>query len=99
MTATLPSWMRNALFATAAMNVFAGLGSYTLTYPFTNRSDRVNPVKNSSLPGFKGNGIGAITYQQPSFLTSYFGFPIEAIPNQADRQAVLTRFLQQASCQ
>jgi hypothetical protein len=25
-TATLPSWMRNALFATAAMNVFAGLG-------------------------------------------------------------------------
>ena len=26
MTATLPSWMRNALFATAAMNIFAGLG-------------------------------------------------------------------------
>jgi len=26
MTATLPSWLRNALFATAAMNLFAGLG-------------------------------------------------------------------------
>ena len=26
MTATLPSWMRNALFATAAMNLLAGLG-------------------------------------------------------------------------
>ena len=26
MTATLPSWMRNALFATAAMNLFAGIG-------------------------------------------------------------------------
>jgi hypothetical protein len=26
MTATLPSWMRNALFATAAMNFFAALG-------------------------------------------------------------------------
>jgi hypothetical protein len=26
MTTTLPSWMRNALFATAAMNLFAGIG-------------------------------------------------------------------------
>lgn len=26
MTTTLPSWMRNALFATAAMNLFAAIG-------------------------------------------------------------------------
>jgi hypothetical protein len=92
--------INNNLQSTAkGQNVFAGLGQYSLSYPFTNRSDRVNPVKGASLPGFKGTGIGAITYQTASYLTSYFGFPIEAIPNQSDRQAVLSRFLQQATCQ
>jgi len=88
------------LFTAKGQNIFAGLGQYALTYTFTNRSDKVNPVKNVSFPGFKGNaGVMGITYQTGSFLTGYFGFPIEAIPSQADRQAVLSRFLQQATCQ
>ncbi len=70
-------------------NVFGGLGPYSLSYPFTNYSDVVNPDGQAQL-AFSGNmGDAAVSFAGASFNTVFLGFPFEAIPNLADRSAVL----------
>jgi hypothetical protein len=78
--------------------LFSGLGPYTLTYPFTNRSDRVNPIRGSSDPAFKGRKFAGVTKLTSAYLTGFLGFPIEAIATDANRQAVIGRFLEQTIC-
>ncbi|OGO31382.1 MAG: hypothetical protein A2136_03000 [Chloroflexi bacterium RBG_16_54_11] len=72
-------------------NAFAGLGPYSLSYPFTNYSDIVNPDGQSQL-AFMGNvGDAAISFDGASFRTAFFGYPFEALPNLAARSAVMNR--------
>jgi hypothetical protein len=81
-------------------NAFSGLGPYTLSYPFTNYSDVVNP-DGQAQTAFSGNqGNAAISYAGNAFKTVFFGYPFEAIPQAADRQAVMSRLLEFfGSCQ
>jgi PKD repeat protein len=70
-------------------NPFAGLGPYTLSYDFTNYSDRVNPDAQAVL-AFTGNqGNAAVAFDGTTFKTVFLGFPFEAIDAVADRAAVL----------
>ena len=70
-------------------NVFAGLGPYTLSFHFNNWSDIVNP-DNEAQVAFVGNhGNAAISYEDESFKTVFFGYPFEAINLLGDRQAVM----------
>ncbi len=74
-------------------NVFSGLGPYTLSYHYTNYSDRVIPDA-SALVAFNGNqGNAAISYEGDSFKTVFFGYPFDAINALTDRQAVMDRLV------
>jgi hypothetical protein len=79
-------------------NVFAGMGPYTLSYPFPlqNYSDRISPTA-TALLAFSGNQgtppQAAISKDNGVYKTVFFGFPWEAIPAAGDRQAVMQRVL------
>ena len=71
-------------------NVYAGLGPYSLSYPFTNYSDIVSPDAQAQL-AFSGNqGNAAISYDGDTFNTIFLGYPLEAV-SLAGRQAILER--------
>jgi hypothetical protein len=70
-------------------NVFSGLGPYSLSYPFTNYSDIVNPDAQAQIAFVGNQGNAAISYDGGSFQTVFLGFPLEAMPNLADRSNVL----------
>jgi hypothetical protein len=70
--------------------VFAGLGPYSLSYPFTNYSDVVNPDAQAAV-AFSGNqGNAAVSFENATFKSVFLGYPLEAIPGLADRAAVLS---------
>lgn len=69
--------------------VFAGMGPYTLTYPFSNFSDTIIPDATAAV-AFTGNaGTSAISKDGGDYRSLFFGFPLEAISNTTDRRAVL----------
>jgi hypothetical protein len=70
-------------------NVFAGLGPYTLSYPFTNYSDTVNPDAQAQV-AFTGNTTNAaVSYSGATFKTVFLGYPLEAVPL-AGREAIVS---------
>jgi hypothetical protein len=70
-------------------NVFGGLGPYSLSYPFTNYSDTVNPDAQGQV-AFTGNyGNAAVSFDGADFNTVFLGYPFEAIPNLTDRSVVM----------
>ncbi len=71
-------------------NVFAGLGPYALSYPFTNYSDVVNPDAQAQVAFVGNQGDAGLSYDGGTFRTVFLGFPLEAIPNLADRGDVLS---------
>ncbi|HKQ50154.1 MAG TPA: S8 family serine peptidase [Phycisphaerae bacterium] len=77
-------------------NVFSGLGPYTLSYPFANFSDRISPNE-TALLAFSGNAgtppQAAISKDSGAYRTVFFGYPWEAIPTPAGREAVMQRVL------
>jgi hypothetical protein len=73
-------------------NVFAGLGPFTLSYPFTNYSDTVNPNAQGQV-AFTGNVGNAAVSFDGDFNTVFFGYPFEALP-QAGRTAVMERMVE-----
>ncbi|MBW7904460.1 MAG: S8 family serine peptidase [Phycisphaerae bacterium] len=75
-------------------NLFAGLGPYSLSYPFTNWSDRITPNANGVI-AFTGNqGTAAVYSDRPQYRTVFMAFPLEAIPTPAARAAVMQRVLE-----
>jgi hypothetical protein len=75
----------------SGQNVFSGLGPYSLAYPFTNYSDRVNPDNQAQL-AFSGNqGNAAVSFDGLYFNTVFLGFPFESISSLAGRSAVMER--------
>ena len=70
------------------LNTFAGLGPYTLVYPFTDYSDEVRPDRDAA-DAFEGpGGVTGISYAGASFKTVFLGFPLEAVP-ETGRSAIL----------
>jgi hypothetical protein len=69
--------------------LFAGLGPYSLSYPFTNYSDIVSPDAEAALAFLGNQGDAAINYEDATFKTVFFGFPLEAVPGLGDRSDVL----------
>ena len=74
-------------------NVFNGLGPYSLFYPFFNYSDIVNPDAQAQLAFLGNQGNAAASYAGENFKTVFFGYPFEAIPQLADREAVMEKLL------
>ncbi len=58
--------------------IYAGLGPYTLAYPFTNYSDRLTPAAGSAT-GFTGNQ-GSAAVVSGTHKGVFFGYPFEALP-------------------
>jgi hypothetical protein len=72
-------------------NIYDGLGTYNLSYPFNNYSDRVNSDTESQVAFLGNQGTAAISYADPAFKTVFFGYPFEAIASLADRTDVMRR--------
>lgn len=86
----------------AGLNVFAGLGPWTLTFSsgsggpgMSNFSDRIPAGPNAQQAFTYGaSALGAaVTRDGTVYRTSFWGFPLEAIPTAADRAAALAKFL------
>jgi subtilisin family serine protease len=64
---------------TGAGSLFGGLGPYTLSYPFSNYSDRVSPDATAEL-AFTGNqGDAAVNKDSGLYRATFWGFPFEAL--------------------
>jgi hypothetical protein len=75
------------------MNQFSGLGPYSLTYPFINYSDVVNPDGQGKV-SFTGNkGNTAVSYDGTIFNTVFFGYPFESISSLPNRSGVMERIV------
>jgi hypothetical protein len=73
---------------------FAGLGPYTLVYPFSNFSDTMTASGGGQV-SFTGNaGNAALRRDGGVYRTHFFGYPWEAISTPANRQAVMQRVLE-----
>jgi hypothetical protein len=69
------------------------LGPYTLSYPFTDYSDAVDPDE-FALVAFDGRkGNAGISYVGANFKTVFLGFPLEAVPD-AGRVAILDTLIE-----
>jgi hypothetical protein len=84
---------RNTTTATGA-GAFAGVGPFTLNFPFPNFTDHV-VADNGATTAFNGApGSIAVSKVTPVYRTTFWGFPFEAIPSAAERAAVMQRLLQ-----
>jgi len=70
-------------------SAFSGLGPYTLSYPFTDFSDRISPAVGAELAFSGNNGDAAISRIGPNHRTIFLGFPLEALPTAQARQDVM----------
>lgn len=74
-------------------NLFAGFGPFGLSYPYTNFSDTVN-ADGTATVCFTGNaGNAAVHKQVDGSVRVFLGFPLEAVPNAADREAIIQAVL------
>lgn len=75
-------------------NSFAGLGPFTMSYPFSDFSDQVVPDDTAEL-AFLGSAAGQEEAGVAKFNGSsgafFFGFPLEALPTQNDLELVIGR--------
>ncbi len=76
--------------ATGTGSDFGGLGPYTLSYPFSNFSDRLSPAAGAQLAFFGDQGDAGVA-KSASYQTIFLGFPFEAIPVEADRHQLMSR--------
>ncbi|MCK5378975.1 MAG: S8 family serine peptidase [Acidobacteria bacterium] len=78
---------------TGAGSAFGGHGPFSLSYPFTNYSDTMTVVAGGET-AFTGNqGDAAVSMQTGFSYATFWGFPWEALPTAADREATLQAFL------
>jgi uncharacterized membrane protein len=70
---------------TGAGSVYGGFGPYTLSYPFTNFSDLVNPDGDAELAWSGNVGDAAVDKDAAVYKTTFWGFPFEALPDDTAR--------------
>jgi hypothetical protein len=79
---------------TGAGSLFGGMGPYGLSYPFTNYSDRIEARGGPDDVAFTGDAGNAAVFKEAElFRTTFWGFPLEAIPDVNDRAELLLLFL------
>jgi hypothetical protein len=84
----------NQTTVTGSGQVFGGMGPYGLSYPGSNWSDSMVPRGGSEWVAFVGNaGDAAIINEATTYRTTFWGFPLEAIPDVNDRADLLLLFL------
>lgn len=76
---------------TSVTGVLPLFGNYTLSYPFTNYSDVVNPDATANLM-YEGNQGNAAIYKLDGYGTSFWGFPFEALP-EAGRNEMMPKII------
>ncbi len=80
------------------LNSMAGLGPYSLSFPFDNYSDRLlTTLSSGALPSFlKSGGSEAVGIEMEAagYSTMFWAFPFEAIPNSEDRKMAMLRVAQ-----
>jgi len=82
----------NQTTVTGVGEPFAGHGPFSLSYPFTNYSDTMTPGGDGAL-AFDGNQGGAAVSRWTGFsFATFLGFPWEALPTAADREATMQAF-------
>ncbi len=82
----------NQTTVTGAGSPFIGHGPFSLSYPFTNYSDTMSAGGGGGL-AFDGNQGGAAVSRWTGFsFATFWGFPWEAIPTAADREATMQAF-------
>ena len=78
---------------TGVGSIYGGLGPYSLSYPFSNWSDIISPESSADLAFSGDQGDAAVSKATGVYLTSFWGFPFEALPNAVDRQNAMSAFL------
>jgi hypothetical protein len=79
---------------TGAGALFGGMGPYALSYPGSNWSDTITPSSGPDAVAFVGNvGDAAIINETATYRTTFWGFPLEAIPDVSNRADLLLLFL------
>ncbi len=74
-------------------SVFGGMGTYALSYPVSNWSDRVTPDPDAEL-AFAGNvGDAAVNKDNDVYRTTFWGFPWEAVDGADNRIELLNTVL------
>ncbi|MCP4594573.1 MAG: S8 family serine peptidase [bacterium] len=74
---------------TGAGTFFTGFGPYTLSYPFSNYSDTVNPDATAEVAFVGNQGNAAVSKDSGTYHTTFWGFPFEAVAPAADRADLL----------
>jgi len=83
--------------AVTGVGPYAQVGAQTLSYPFENFSDRVNPDGTAGTAFTGDAGPAGIFKDAGTYRTSFWAFPHSALPTASARQAALEAFL--GSCQ
>ncbi len=71
-------------------SIFAGMGPFSLSYPFTNFSDRISPNGSALLALTGSAGNAAVQKDSGVYRTTFWGFPLEAVSNPTDRAALMS---------
>ncbi|MDX1388020.1 MAG: S8 family serine peptidase [Acidobacteriota bacterium] len=80
--------------ATGTGGVFTGLGPYTLSYPYTNYSDTLNPDA-TAVTVFTGSaGDSGVAKDTGLYRSSFWGFGLETLPTESDREDTISMFVQ-----
>jgi hypothetical protein len=74
---------------TGTGGIFGGMGPYALSYPFSNWSDRITPDGTAALAFDGSAGDAAVSKSTAAYQTMFWGFPLEAVPAAADREALM----------
>jgi hypothetical protein len=77
---------------TGAGSVFGGIGPYTLSFPYSNYTDTINPDATAETAFDGTTGSAGVSKDAGVYRTSYWGFGLETIPTVAERQESLDMF-------
>jgi hypothetical protein len=80
--------------ATGRGTVFGGLGPYSLSFPYTNYTDVVDPDGTGEVAFLGDVGNLAVSKASGIYLTTFLSFGLETLPTPADRVEVLSTFMQ-----
>jgi choice-of-anchor B domain-containing protein len=73
--------------------IFSGLGPYTLAFPYTNFTDALTPDATAAAAFSGTTGTAGVSKDSGLYRTTYWGFGLETLPTDGDRQTILAAFL------
>jgi len=79
---------------TGTGSVFGELGTNILNYSFLNESDVITPDGTAAVAFFSNIGSAAVTKDNGTSKSTYWGFPFEALPTKSARMDAMNTFLE-----